>query len=88
MEILAKACLVLSSPGTSIPMRILLLILLVAVTGSLGLSALGGPLNDDPVTNSLNNVKDLDPAKGSNDAATHDTRRDDMYLKTGVKSRA
>ncbi len=69
-------------------MRILRLILLVAVTGSLGFSALGGPLTEARVTKILNKVQVLDPAKGSHAAALHETIRDEMELKTGVKSRS
>jgi len=69
-------------------MSYLRIILLASATGFLGFSAHGGPLTEARVTKIINRVQVVDPAKGSHPAALHETIKDAIELKTGVKSRS
>jgi len=69
-------------------MHNLRLILSAAAIGFLGLSAQGGPLTEARVTKIINRVQVVDPAKGTHPASLHETIKDEIELKTGVKSRS
>lgn len=78
----------LSLIPVSTPMRNLRLILLAAAIGALIVSAQAGPLTEARVTKIVNRVQVVDPAKGPHAASLHETIRDEIELKTGVKSRS
>jgi hypothetical protein len=69
-------------------MRKLRLILSAAAVGFLGISAQAGPLTEARVTKIINRVQVVDPAKGTRAASLHETIKDEIELKTGVKSRS
>jgi FecR protein len=79
---------VLSVLPASILMHNLRLILLAGAFGLLGVSAQGGPLTEARVTKIVNRVQIVDPAKGTHAASLHETIKDEIELKTGVKSRS
>ena len=62
-------------------------ILLAGATGLLAFTANGGPLTEARVTKIINKVQVVDPAKGAHAAALQETIKDEIELKTGVKSR-
>ncbi|MEY2561386.1 MAG: hypothetical protein QOG51_1801 [Verrucomicrobiota bacterium] len=64
------------------------LILIAGAIGVLSFSAKAGPLTEAKVTRIVNNVQVLDPVKGAHAAALQETIRDEIELKTGVKSRS
>lgn len=64
------------------------LILLAGATGLLAFPANGGPLTEAHVTKIINKVQVVDPAKGAHAAALQETIKDEIELKTGVKSRS
>jgi hypothetical protein len=70
------------------PMSNLRLILLSGSIGFLGFSAQAGPLTEARVTKIINRVQVVDPAKGAHPAALHETIKDEIEVKTGVKSRS
>lgn len=47
-----------------------------------------GPLTEAQVTKIINDVRVIDPARGSHPAKLKDTIKDDLALRTGVKSRS
>lgn len=47
-----------------------------------------GPLTEAQVTKIINDVRVIDPAKGTHPAAIHEKIRDEIGLKTGLKSRS
>jgi hypothetical protein len=69
-------------------MRNLGLTLLAGATAILASSANGGPLTEARVTRIVNKVQVIDPAKGAHPAALDETIKDQIELKTGVKSRS
>ena len=58
--------------------------------GALGLAPLlqGGPLTEAQVTKIINDVRVVDPNKGTHPAAVNERIHDDIGLRTGVKSRS
>jgi hypothetical protein len=64
------------------------LILLAGATALLASPAIAGPLTEAHVTKIINKVQVVDPAKGAHAAALQETIKDEIELKTGVKSRS
>jgi FecR-like protein len=64
------------------------LIALSSVVGLAALTAHGAPFTEARVTKIFNKVEVTDPAKGTHPASLHETIKDDIELKTGVKSRS
>jgi hypothetical protein len=69
-------------------MRNLRLTLLIGATVSLAATLDAGPLTEARVTRIVNKVDVIDPAKGAHPAALDETIKDQIELKTGVKSRS
>ena len=67
-------------------MRKSILLVLTTVLGASLLQA--GPLTEAHVTKIISDVRVIDPAKGSHAAAINETIKDQIGLKTGVKSRS
>jgi hypothetical protein len=67
-------------------MKSILLVLSAALVVSLPLEA--GPLREAQVTKIVRDVSVIDPVKGPHAAAIQETIKDDLGLKTGVKSRS
>jgi hypothetical protein len=88
MEILKRGILGAFSILAITPMSHLQLIFLAGATGFLALSAQASPLTEAHVTKIINKVQVVDPAKGPHPAALRETIKDDIELKTGVKSRS
>ena len=63
-------------------------ILAAGAIGIFSFTANAGPLTEARVTRIINKVQVIDPAKGAHAAALHETIRDEIELKTGVKSRS
>ena len=64
------------------------ILLLAGVAGCFALRANGGPLTEAHVTKIINKVEVVDPAAGAHTAILHETIKDEIELKTGVKSRS
>jgi hypothetical protein len=73
---------------SAMPMSKLRLILPAFATGFLGFSAMGDPLTEAHVTKIVNRVQVVDPANGGHAASLHEAIKDEIELKTGVKSRS
>ncbi|MDP9005035.1 MAG: FecR family protein, partial [Verrucomicrobiota bacterium] len=54
----------------------------------LGLTVQAGPLTEARVTKIINSVQVVDPVKGAHSASLQETIKDEIELKTGVKSRS
>ena len=64
------------------------LFLLTGATALLGSTVIAGPLTEAHVTKIINKVQVVDPEKGAHAAALQETIKDEIELKTGVKSRS
>ena len=62
--------------------------LLVAALFILPLPLFGGPLEQATITRIINDVRVVDPRKGSHEAAVQEIIKDDLAVKTGIRSRA
>ncbi|MEY2512034.1 MAG: hypothetical protein QOE26_2797 [Verrucomicrobiota bacterium] len=69
-------------------MRNIRLTLLIGTTAILTSTVYAGPLTEARVTRIVNKVIVTDPAKGAHPAALDETIKDQIELKTGVKSRS
>jgi hypothetical protein len=69
-------------------MRNLRLTLLIGATAVLASTVYAGPLTEARVTRIVNKVVVIDSAKGTHPAALDETIKDQIELKTGVKSRS
>jgi hypothetical protein len=69
-------------------MRNIRLTLLIGTTAILASTVYAGPLTEARVTRIVNKVIVTDPAKGAHPAALDETIKDQIELKTGVKSRS
>jgi hypothetical protein len=69
-------------------MRNLGLTILIGATAILASTVDAGPLTEARVTRIVNKVNVIDPAKGAHPAALDETIKDQIELKTGVKSRS
>ena len=61
---------------------------LSSVVSLAALTAHGSPFTEARVTKIINKVEVTDPAKGTHPASLHETIKDEIELKTGVKSRS
>ena len=70
------------------PMKKLPALSIVVLSFAIGGTSLAGPLTQARVTKIINKVEVVDPAKGAHAAALEETIKDEIGLKTGVKSRS